>query len=149
MRYELFLRSAAPLDEPLIREIQAAHADLHVSAYSDDDGIQGVDLGVDLEDPAAARLLCKAAFSLAEQHGLRIFDPQLGHPVSEADREQITTQVERTSAFMQSMPVSMAGAAQGTEGEGMAPTTRLWLWIGGALVGALLLSQGLTCLFAD
>lgn len=110
--------------------------------------LMGVDLGGDLEDPAAPRLLLKAAFPLAEDHGLRMFDPQLGRPITDADREMVTEQMERTVAFMQSMPVSTAGQLVGGENEGMSATTRLWLMIGGAMALALLLSQGMTCMFS-
>jgi len=148
MRYEIFLRSAAPITTELVEEIRVENPDLSVDSYEDEAGaLMGVDLGADLEDPAAARLLLKAAFSINEGHGLRMYDPQLSRPITEADRDQITEQMERTTAFMQSLPVSTAGKSLAGEQEGMSATTRLWLMIGGAMVLALLVTQGMTCLF--
>ncbi len=147
MRYELFLRSAAPVADEVEAQVRADCPDLEVSSFEAEGQVMGVDLGADVEDPAAARLLVKAAFSSATRHGFQVYDPQLGRPVTEADRELITTQVERTAAFMQSMPVSTAGMAP-DESEGMSPTTRLWVIIGAAVLGAMVVSQGLTCLFS-
>ena len=150
MRYEIFLRAAAPLSEKLITEIQGDNMDLGVDPYHDEAGmLMGVDLGADLEDPAAPRLLLKAAVALSEGHGLRMYDPQLGRPITEADREVITEQMERTVAFMQSMPVSTAGQSiVGTEGQGLSPVTRLWVMIAALMGVALLLSRGLSCMFS-
>lgn len=148
MRYEIFLRAAAPITEALVEQVRGDNPDLAVDPYADEGGaLMGVDLGADLEDPAAARLLLKAAISLSEGHGLRMYDPQLSRPITEADQEQITEQMERTAAFIQSLPVSTAGQSLAGEPEGMSATTRLWLMIGGAMVVALLASQGLTCMF--
>ena len=149
MRYELFLRSAAPLTEAVVEQIRTANEDLSVDPYQDEAGmLMGVDLGVELEDPAGPRLLLKAAFPLALDHGLRMFDPQLGRPITDADHEMVTEQMERTMAFMQSMPVSTAGQLVSGQQEGISATTRLWLMIGGAMALALLASQGLTCMFS-
>jgi hypothetical protein len=148
MRYEIFLRAAAPITAELVEEVRAANPDLSVDPYSDEAGaLMGLDLGADLEDPAAARLLLKAAIALSEGRGLRMYDPQLSRPITEADREQVTEQMERTSAFMQSLPVSTAGQSLAGEQAGMSATTRLWMMIGGAMLLALLASQGLTCMF--
>ncbi len=147
MRYELFLRSASPLSEQLLDEMRGVCQEMTLEPFLQGEESVGVDLGVDVEDPAAARLLLKAAFSLAEQHGLSIFDPQLGRQVTEADRELITTQVGRTTAFMQAMPVSLAGMEQSAD-EGISSSTRLWLMIGGLIVLAMAVSQMLTCVFA-
>jgi hypothetical protein len=145
-RYELFLRSTAPLDEPSLQAIAeaVAHAPtpLVLERVVADGRTCGVDLGAALDQPRAGDALCKVAFALASEHRLSVFDPQLGRLVTDGDREQIAAHVERTSAFDSAALLSV-GPKPGTRR--LSSSGRLWLVIaigGGAL---LILMRALSC----
>jgi hypothetical protein len=145
-RYELFLRSSAPLDEPALQAIAAAAAQsptsLVLERYVADGQTRGVDLGAPLDQPRAAEALCKIAFALAAAHQLAVFDPQLGRPVTDGDREQIAQHFERTSAFDGAALLSV-GPSPSTRR--LSSSARLWLVIvlGGATL--LILMRALSC----
>ena len=145
MRYELFLRRAAPLPDEAqqaVKEIASSEGDdsLALELFRKDDVVTGFDLGVDPNHPRAAGLLCGAAFRLAEEHGLNIYDPQLGRAVTAGDEESIRQQLEQSAAFVMAAPVSTVA-----EGGGLSPTLRLWLIVIGVVVLAFVVIRGMSC----
>jgi hypothetical protein len=145
MRYELFLRGAAALDDEAVQaaaQIVADHGPtLSWERYQADGATRGLDVAADLEQPGAGALLCRAVFRIAAAQGLTVFDPQLGRAVMEGDAEQIEAQAERGRAFVEAMPLSTAAG----EKPGLNPSTRLWVLIAALLVGALVLARALSC----
>jgi hypothetical protein len=146
MRYELFLRGAAALDDEAVQtaaQIVAEHGPtLSWERYQADGATRGLDVAADLDQPGAGALLCRAVFRIAAAQGLTVFDPQLGRAVMEGDAEAIEAHAERGHAFSEALPVSVGAGDK----SGLNPSTRLWVMIALLLVGALLLARGLSCL---
>jgi hypothetical protein len=146
MRYELFLRGAAALDDEAVQaaaQIVAEHGPtLSWERFQVDGVTRGLDVGADLEQPGAGALLCRAVFRIAAAQGLTVFDPQLGRAVMEGDAEQIEVQAERGRAFAEAAPLSSASGQPAR----LNPSTRLWLLIALLLVGALVVARALSCL---
>jgi len=141
MRYELFLRIALLSDQTLETVRGEVAGELSVDSYRDPAGaLAGFDLGVDADHPGGAQQLCAAAFQLAADHGLTIYDPQLGRTVAAGDEEEIRQQLAQTAAFAMSAPVTPM-----TEGQRLTPTLRLWLLVLGLVLGGLLLVRALSC----
>jgi hypothetical protein len=147
MRYELFLRGAAALDDQALEEAAALVAAqgpaLRWEPYRVEGVTRGLDVIADLDQPGVGALLCRAVFGIAAAQGLTVFDPQQGRPVMEGDAAQIEGQIERARAFAEAAPLGGAGAAATA---GLSPGARLWLIIGVLLVGAVALARGLSCL---
>jgi hypothetical protein len=148
MRYELFLRGAAALDDEALQTAARRLADfgpaLGCEPYRSEGVTRGLDLFVEIQQPEAGRQLCRAAFAIASQQGLTVFDPQLGRPVMEGDAAQIEAQIESVQAFAEGVPLGTSASAA----PGLSPSARLWLVIAGLLVAAFVLARGLSCLAA-
>ena len=144
MRYELFLRRSTPIDDELLEAIRqrSLAAPLNLEPYRGAQGVLGIDLGVELDRPRAAQTLCELAFGLANDHGLAVFDPQLGRLVSPSDDEIIRRQLEASAAFASAAPVSPV--AQGGRA-GLSASARLWLVAAAIGLLALLLARLLRC----
>lgn len=152
MRYELFLRSSAPLTEETLAEIrrrvtEAGREPLVLEVFragqdrAEQAGITGVDLGAQVADLPDPSLLWRTAFDLATAHGLTVFDPQLSRTVTAGDAELIAERVAQTIAYAQAAPVTTPAPGVG----GMSASTRIWLLVA-ALVGlALVISRALRC----
>jgi len=143
MRYELFLRGAAPLTDEQLDAIHAAADEaLRVEAYrTEQHDVAGVDLGGGPSQNQAAERLCSAAFRLADQHGLTVFDPQLGRAVTSADEDAIRRQVEQSAAFAEAAPLTPVVE----ERPGLSPSLRLWLIVAALAALALVLGRALQC----
>jgi hypothetical protein len=147
VRYELFLRRSAPLTEQMFAEVRGAveqegHGALKLDPYHTEGGsLAGFDLGVDPNQPAAAALLCRVAFRMAEEQQLGVYDPQLGRAVTVGDEELIGQQLEQNAAFVMAAPVTPTPEGGG----GLSPTLRLWLIIIGLVVAAFVLIRAASC----
>jgi len=98
---------------------------------------RGMDLSVEVDHPAAGDLLCKAARTLAEEHQLQIFDPQIGRTVTTEESAIIREHLRESAAFSEGGALSSGGS--------ISPPGRLWLTLAGGLVLLLLLARALTC----
>jgi hypothetical protein len=143
MRYELFLRGSAPLSDEDVDTIRAAADEaLRVEAFrTEEHAVGGVDLGVDPSQIRAAERLCSAAFRLAAEHGLTVFDPQLGRAVTSADEDTIRRQLEQSAAFAEAAPLTPLVE----ERSGLSPSLRLWLIVAAFAALALVLGRALQC----
>jgi hypothetical protein len=102
----------------------------------------GVDLGIALDQPRGGERICQLAFELAAQHGLSIFDPQLGRAVTKNDEAAIEERFEQSAAFSVASPISSVGA----DSPRLSPTTKLWLLVGGVILLLIVASRGISCL---
>lgn len=102
----------------------------------------GVDLGVDLDLPRGGQQICRVAFELAPEHGLSVFDPQLGRAVSKSDEAAIEERFEQSAAFSVASPITSAGA----DSPRLSPTTKLWLLVAGLILLVVFASRGISCL---
>jgi hypothetical protein len=150
MRYELFLRRpSGPLSDEELQALREAlgreeGADLALDPYRSEEGaLLGVDIGVALDRPAGAARLCRLAFAAAAEHGLSVYDPQLGRSVGEGDEDLVQQRFDQGAAFSMAAPVSTASDPAG--GLRLSPTVKLWLVVLGAIVLVLLASRCLTC----
>lgn len=147
MRYELFLRGAAALDDKALEEaarlVAAQGPALRWEPYTVEGVARGLDVIADLEQPGVGALLCRAVFAIAAAQGLTVFDPQQGRPVMEGDAARIEGQIERARAFAEAAPL---GGARTASGAGLGPAARIWLIIGLLVLAAVALARGLTCL---
>jgi hypothetical protein len=144
MRYELFLRREAGVDDEVLEATrQRAGETLSVEPFAGeaDAGARGVDLGVEADARGAAEALCAAAFDLAEAYGLTVFDPQLGRTVSRSDSEQIGEQVARTNAFA----TAALGSLESSPRVGSRAAAKGWLILAGAIVALIVAIKLLRC----
>lgn len=102
----------------------------------------GVDLGVALDQPRGGQRICQVAFELASEHGLSVFDPQLGRAVTKNDEATIEERFAQSAAFSVASPISSAGA----DSPRLSPTTKLWLLVAGVILLAIFASRGVSCL---
>jgi hypothetical protein len=147
IRYELFLRSAAPLASEIVaamaEAVARADGSLRLDPFVAQAGTLGVDIAAPLDSPQAARALCAVCFQLAATHALSLFDPQLSRVVTEGERDLILEQFERTSAF----DSGALPSATATPARRLSSGARLWLVmiLGGAVLLALM--RALSCSF--
>lgn len=145
MRYELFLRSSTPLSEQLLQSITEAveggSGAVDVEPYAADGETLGVDLGVEVDDPRGPSALCEAAFSLADEFRLSVFDPQLSRTVTPGEEAEIKHQLDQVSTFSEAALISPAD-----HGSSTTPST-LWIWLVviGSVVLLYLVSKLMTC----
>ena len=144
MHYELFLRSSTPLSEEQLQSIgeavEATSGAVELELYAADGEPLGVDLGVDVDDPRGPTALCEAAFALAEEHKLSVFDPQLSRTVTAGEEAEIRRQLDQVSTFSQAALLSPTSSTTTT------PST-LWIWLVviGSVVLLYLVSKMMTC----
>jgi len=143
MRYELFLRSTSPLTEEQlesIRETVEASGAVELELYRSEGETRGVDLGVDVDDPRGPGALCEAAFALADEFRLSVFDPQLSRTVTAGEEGEIRGKLDQVSTFSQAALLSPASVST------TSPTT-LWIWLAiiGSVVLLYLVSKMMTC----
>ena len=144
MRYELFLRRLSEaLDQEELDAVCEAAAqeggEVHVDPYRDEDGaLLGVDLGIDVDQPAGAAQLCRVAFEVAGAHRLSLFDPQLGRAVAEGDEELVQQRFDQGAAFEVAAPIATASSPSPG---GLSPGVKLWLAVIGLIALALLVGR--------
>jgi hypothetical protein len=138
MRYEVFLRADRPLDPTQQAKIVELHAEqgggTDCALYREAQQVLGADLSVAVESAQAAERLCALAFTLTQRLGLAAFDPQLGRPIGEGERELVAARIEQMRAFAQAVPLSPPSAV-GT------PRARLWLALVFSIVALLLIGR--------
>ena len=147
--YELFLRTRdqATID---LAELERATATLgpglraepYVGEGGDPAHPRGVDLA--LEEGGAIERLLDAAFPLARQLGLEVFDPNGGEAVTEAGRERVEARYAEMCAYradtlgevgLQPLPAPTVPASARTR-------VHVWLIVAGIIVAFLLLARG-------
>ncbi len=149
MRYELFLRrSDGALEDQALasiaQRVAGGKTQLVLEVYRSDRSNEalGVDLGVELgvETGAACRLV-ELALALAAEHGLTVYDPQLGRTVAAGAAEQVVAHYERTAAFTGGEQLGQGGHSPA----GGPASARIWIYLAGAVVALFLASRLLTC----
>jgi hypothetical protein len=161
VRYELLLQAlpGEPFDEAQARAALAARRPFDVMAPSrwqlaagplevhplDEAGKRlALELHVELaESDKQLREAVREATEAARASKLVVYDPQLNRPLSPADEDAVAEQFRRTTRY-----AGEFGAVPGLAGIGVPPPvpglkvqTRVMLWVIGALVVMLLLSE--------
>jgi hypothetical protein len=147
--YELFLRTRdqATLDVAALERVVATlgpglRAELYVGEGADPAHPRGVDLALD-EGESIERLL-DAAFTLAEQLGLEIFDPHSSEAVTAAQRDRVVERYAEMCSYradtlgevgQQPLPAPLTTTGSRT-------TLHVWLIVAGIVVAFLLLARG-------
>jgi hypothetical protein len=148
MRYELFLRRPAEsLDQGELAAVCEAAAQeggvVHVDPYRDEEGaLLGVDLGINVDQPAGAARLCRLALDVAGTHRLSLFDPQLGQTITKGDEELVQQRFDQGAAFDVAAPIATASSPSAG---GLSPSVKLWLALIGVIALVLLVARGLSC----
>ena len=145
MRYELFLRREAGVDDELVAAARDKAGELVRVERFEGEGTgeapSGLDLGVEVDARGASEALCEAAFALAEAHGLTVFDPQLGRTVSRDDGEAIGEQIARTNAFAAAGLASLDASPR----VGSRAAAKGWLILAATIVGLIVVVRLLRC----
>ena len=143
MRYELFLRREAGVDDELVAAARDKAGELvRVERFEGEgEAPSGLDLGVEVDARGASEALCEAAFALAEAHGLTVFDPQLGRTVSRDDGEAIGEQIARTNAFAAAGLASLDASPR----VGSRAAAKGWLILAATIVGLIVVVRLLRC----
>jgi len=145
VRYELFLRrddaSSLNDDDLVIIQAQISATVLSFEPFVDKAGARlGVDLGIDLDEPAIqARKPGAIAFHVAQAMKLSVFDPQLGRVLSPRDLEALE------ACFAASSTIGRVGLSHAIASPKRPATTRLWLIAAGVLLLLLVASRLLSC----
>ena len=141
MRYELFLRREAGVDDELVAAARDKAGELVRVERFEGEAPSGLDLGVEVDARGASEALCEAAFALAEAHGLTVFDPQLGRTVSRDDGEAIGEQIARTNAFAAAGLASLDASPR----VGSRAAAKGWLILAATIVGLIVVVRLLRC----
>ena len=138
------MRSVSPLDDAALVAMRGAiTTGIALDPFRREQALVGVDLSIALDQPVGARALVENALQLASEHGLTLFDPQLGRSVGEGDLSEIEERFTQTATFNET-------GFLGTSNDPRYRATRqanarMWLWVGGLIVVVLLLGRLLRC----
>ena len=147
--YELFLRArdqgtidAAELERVIAALGPGVRAERFVGEGGDPEHPRGVDLALD-EGESIERLL-DAAFRLAPQLGLEVFDPNGGEAVTETQRDRVAERYAEMCAFRADTlgEVGRQPLPAPARGPGSRTTLHVWLIVAGIIVAFLLLARG-------
>jgi hypothetical protein len=147
--YELFLRARADASvdvAALEREVAALPRGLRAERFVGEGGDPARPRGVDLalEEGEAIEKLLDAAFHLATELGLQVFDPMSGEAVTDAQRDRVAARYAELCTYradtlgevgMQPLPAPTVPASARTR-------VHVWLIVAGIIVAFLLLARG-------
>ena len=147
--YELFLRArdqgtidVADLERALATLGPGLRAERFVGEGGDPEHPRGVDLA--LEEGASIERLLDAAFRLASQLGLEIFDPNGGEAVTESQREHVAARFTEMCSYRADTlgEVGRQPLPPPTITTGSRTRMHVWLIVAGIIVAFLLLARG-------
>jgi hypothetical protein len=147
--YELFLRApdgATVAAADLARAV-AAHAapGLRAEPFVGEGGDPARPRGLDvaLAEDGTPSALVDAAFALAQELGLDVYDPQVGMLVSAAEKDDIRARCDEVRVFLaDTLGEAGAYASLPDPAPGSRSRLHLWLIVAGVIVAVLLLSRG-------
>jgi hypothetical protein len=147
--YELFLRTrdqrtidGAELERAIASLGPGLRAERFVGEGGDAEHARGLDLAI--EEGEAIEKLLDAAFRLAPQLGLEVFDPNGGEAVTESQRDRVAERYAEMCSYRADTlgEVGRQPLPPPVTTTGSRTTLHVWLIVAGIVVAFLLLARG-------